>query len=134
MRKAIMDGIWMLDIVTLVHLQLLSILIEPTSSNINTGMQIIKITLFTRIIAPLSPMVFQIIFSTGSTSGFKTYRIFQVPETCVLDELHVFAHYVPTFLNAFQPFFTSTHTAPSGFTFFCEILANSLPISIGHCT
>ena len=30
--------------------------------------------------------------------------------TCVLDELHVFAHNVPTFLNAVQYFFTSTHT------------------------
>ena len=61
-------------------------------------------------------------------------NFFQVPETCVLDELHVFAHNVPTFLNAVQYFFTSTHTWPSWFTSVHEVLANSLPVSLGHCT
>lgn len=37
-----------------------------------------------------------------------TQNFFQVPETCVLDELLSFAHSVPTFLNAFQSLFTST--------------------------
>lgn len=61
-------------------------------------------------------------------------NFFQVPETCVLDELHVFAHRVPTFLNAFQCLFPSTHISPSGFTFFCEVLADTLCVSIGYCT
>lgn len=58
-------------------------------------------------------------------------NFFRGPETCVLDELRVFAQSVPTFLNAFQALFTSTRTSPSGFTFFCGVLASPRPVPRG---
>lgn len=52
-REAIRVRVWMMDVVTLAHVQLLSSLIEQTSSHISTGIQTIKILLFTRILASL---------------------------------------------------------------------------------
>lgn len=80
-------------------------------------------------------MCFQSISSIGSTSGLKPCRIsFRSLKHVFLRSFMPLHIMFPTFLNAFQPFSSSTHTSSSGFTFFCAILADSLPVSVGHCT